>query len=53
MEGDDGGLDKLLEQLRLWHGGLRAEPVVFRTRKFRDSRHPPGRGLIDSAIKRD
>ena len=29
MEGDDGGLDKLLEQLRLWHGGLRAEPGHF------------------------
>ncbi len=25
----DGGLDKLLEQLRLWHGGLRAEPGHF------------------------
>ena len=29
LEGDDGGLDKLLEQLRLWHGGLRAEPGHF------------------------
>ena len=29
LEGDDGGLDKLLEQLRLWHGGLRAEPDHF------------------------
>ena len=29
VEGDDGGLDKLLEQLRLWHGGLRAEPGHF------------------------
>ena len=28
LEGD-GGLDKLLEQLRLWHGGLRAEPGHF------------------------
>ena len=27
--GPDGGLDKLLEQLRLWHGGLRAEPGHF------------------------
>jgi hypothetical protein len=29
LEGNDGGLDKLLEQLRLWHGGLRAEPGQF------------------------
>jgi hypothetical protein len=29
LEGSDGGLDKLLEQLRLWHGGLRAEPGQF------------------------
>ncbi len=29
LEGDDGNLDKLLEQLRLWHGGLRAEPDHF------------------------
>ena len=29
LDGDDGGLDKLLEQLRLWHGGLRAEPGHF------------------------
>ncbi len=29
MEGPDGGLDKLLEQLRLWHGGLRVEPGHF------------------------
>lgn len=29
LEGKDGGLDKLLEQLRLWHGGLRAEPGHF------------------------
>lgn len=29
LEGVDGGLDKLLEQLRLWHGGLRAEPGNF------------------------
>ena len=29
LEGEDGGLDKLLEQLRLWHGGLRAEPGHF------------------------
>jgi hypothetical protein len=29
LEGDDGGLDKLVEQLRLWHGGLRAEPGHF------------------------
>jgi hypothetical protein len=26
---DDGDLDRLLEQLRLWHGGLRAEPAHF------------------------
>ncbi|MFA5055586.1 MAG: DUF262 domain-containing protein [Dehalococcoidia bacterium] len=29
LEGPDGGLDRLLEQLRLWHGGLRAEPGHF------------------------
>jgi hypothetical protein len=29
LSGPDGGLDKLLEQLRLWHGGLRAEPGHF------------------------
>ena len=28
LEGDDGGLDKLLDQLRLWHGGLRVEPDI-------------------------
>ncbi|MFZ4986970.1 MAG: GmrSD restriction endonuclease domain-containing protein, partial [Blastocatellia bacterium] len=29
LESDDGGLDKLLETLRLWHGGLRAVPGHF------------------------
>ncbi len=29
LEGPNGGLDKLLEQLRLWHGGLRVEPGHF------------------------
>jgi hypothetical protein len=29
LEGPDGGLDKLLEQLRLWHGGLKVEPGHF------------------------
>ena len=29
LEGDDGGLDKLLDQLRLWHGNLKAEPGNF------------------------
>ena len=29
LDGPDGGLDKLLEQLRLWHGGLRAEAGHF------------------------
>jgi len=29
LEGDNGGLDKLLEQLRLWHGVLRADPKHF------------------------
>ena len=29
LEGPGGGLDKLLEQLRLWHGGLRVEPEHF------------------------
>jgi hypothetical protein len=29
LEGPDGGLDKLLESLRLWHGGLRALPGHF------------------------
>ncbi len=29
LEGDGDGLDRLLDQLRLWHGGLRAEPGHF------------------------
>jgi hypothetical protein len=29
LEGPDGGLDKLLDQLRLWHGGLRVETGHF------------------------
>jgi hypothetical protein len=29
LEGDDGGLDKMLEQLRLWHGGMKVEPDHF------------------------
>lgn len=29
LEGPDGGLEKLLAQLRLWHGGLRVEPGHF------------------------
>lgn len=29
ISGDNGSLDKLLEQLRLWHGGLRVEPGNF------------------------
>jgi hypothetical protein len=29
LEGDDGSLDKLLDQLCLWHGGLRVEPAHF------------------------
>lgn len=29
LEGAEGGLDTLLEQLRLWHGGLRVEPGHF------------------------
>lgn len=29
LTGEDGGLDKLLDQLRLWHGGLRVEPGHF------------------------
>ncbi len=29
LEENGGGLDKLLEQLRLWHGGLRVEPGHF------------------------
>lgn len=29
LEGPGGGLDKLLEQLRLWHSGLRIEPGHF------------------------
>ncbi|MFO0888329.1 MAG: DUF262 domain-containing protein [Isosphaeraceae bacterium] len=29
LEGPDSGLDKLLEQLRLWHGSLRIEPGHF------------------------
>lgn len=29
LEGPGSGLDKLLDQLRLWHGGLRVEPGHF------------------------
>ncbi len=29
LEGADGGLDKLLDQLRLWHGPLHVEPGNF------------------------
>ena len=29
LEGPSGGLDSLLEQFRLWHGGLRLEPAHF------------------------
>ena len=29
LEGPNGGLDKLLDQLRLWHGVLRVEPEHF------------------------
>lgn len=29
LDGPNGGLDQLLERLRLWHGGLRAEPGHF------------------------
>lgn len=29
LEGERGGLDELLEQLRLWHGALRVEPGHF------------------------
>lgn len=29
LEGPTGGVDKLLEQLRLWHGSLRVEPGHF------------------------
>jgi hypothetical protein len=29
LEGDGEGLERLLEKLRLWHGGLRAEPGHF------------------------
>lgn len=31
LEGAEGGLDRLLDQLRLWHGGLRIEPGHFDT----------------------
>jgi hypothetical protein len=30
LEEPEGGLDRLIEQLRLWHGGLRVEPAHFR-----------------------
>ncbi|MBZ9755260.1 DUF262 domain-containing protein [Mesorhizobium sp. ESP6-5] len=29
LEGSQGGLDALLERLRLWHGGFRVEPAHF------------------------
>lgn len=52
LEGEDGGLDKLLEQLRLWHGSLRVEaghftgwslgarfyPVLYMLTRVRESR---------------
>ena len=37
LDGPDGCLDKLLEQLRLWHGGLRVEPGHFTGWKSRRS----------------
>ncbi len=30
IEDVDGGIDRLIEQLRLWHGSLRVEPAHFR-----------------------
>ncbi|MBX9681192.1 MAG: hypothetical protein K2X38_20740 [Gemmataceae bacterium] len=32
LEGEDGGLDKLLDQLRLWHGSLRVQSFFRRVR---------------------
>ena len=29
LDGESGGLDRLLDELRQWHGGLRAEPAHF------------------------
>lgn len=29
LDGEDGGLDALIEQLRLWHGSLKVEPGHF------------------------
>jgi len=29
LEGPEGGLDRLLEQMRLWHGSMRVEPAHF------------------------
>jgi len=29
LEGEGGGLDRLLDQLRLWHGSLKVEPAHF------------------------
>ena len=40
LEGEDGGLDKLIEQLRLWHGALRAEPGHFTGWKMGARFHP-------------
>jgi hypothetical protein len=34
LEGADGGIDRLLDQLRLWQGGLRAEPGHFTGRSL-------------------
>lgn len=29
LEGSDGGLDKLIQQFRLWHGSMKVEPAHF------------------------
>ena len=43
---EDGDLDRLLEQLRLWHGGLRAEAAHFTGWK-------PGRPVLPRAVHAD
>jgi hypothetical protein len=43
LDGPDGGLDKLLDQLRLWHGGLRVEPGHFTGWSLGARNHGSGR----------
>ena len=46
LEGEKGGLDALIEQLRLWHGGLRVEAGPFH-------RLEPRRAVLSGALHAD